>query len=454
MTNFEKESGYQNQELMMKLTITEPRAHQEQFNSIAAIKEFLESGIRDPTSYQKVHQISCFDVEDPRVTEFVALGIPVVMKKCSLVQYSVGKWDIPYLEKSFGDRKLDVKTCKSRYFRYSSNSNNAIGWESFAAPTRYTKMTFAEYLAAVGGLDPEKTSEAANIQHIENQVQNGVENGSGEKQEEQQAQQQQQQPEPPQAYFYLQEGLEAHLHMTDDFRQWNWNFVLDICRKNGWGLPQTNLLLVGQKGATTPCHYDEQENVFCQVRGRKRVLLFPPVDFTSLCPYPYGHPCDRQAMVNVDSPDLQRYPEFRNSHPFEYILGPGDVLYLPALWWHHFENIDHLATSVTFWCHQAKCDIAKPLAKEVSDSLLVSVRRNIEKIVMDQAGHSYPKQFEMMLSVLNEPNGVVRKQLMALLMHILHEDKATRVLDELVRYRFQQPMEFYFSPSLADLPCP
>ena len=49
----------------------------------------------------------------------------------------------------------------------------------------------------------------------------------------------------------------------------------------------------------TPCHYDEQENFFCQVVGCKRVILFPPEQFECMYTYPSFHPHDRQSQVRL-----------------------------------------------------------------------------------------------------------------------------------------------------------
>ena len=76
---------------------------------------------------------------------------------------------------------------------------------------------------------------------------------------------------------------------------------------------------------------------FFQVKGKKRFLLFSPDQFTSLYPYPVGHPHDRQSQVDLDAPNYQRFPKFRNINALEAILEPGDVLYVPTNWWHHVE---------------------------------------------------------------------------------------------------------------------
>jgi hypothetical protein len=52
-------------------------------------------------------------------------------------------------------------------------------------------------------------------------------------------------------------------------------------------------------GNVTPCHYDEQQNFFAEVRGYKRCILFPPEQFECLYPHPVYHPHDRQSQVRI-----------------------------------------------------------------------------------------------------------------------------------------------------------
>jgi hypoxia-inducible factor 1-alpha inhibitor (HIF hydroxylase) len=66
-----------------------------------------------------------------------------------------------------------------------------------------------------------------------------------------------------------------------------------------WDNLSNNLLLVGQRGAITPCHFDEQQNLFAQMYGTKRVRLFPPAAWPRLYTYPTWHPCDRQVQLTL-----------------------------------------------------------------------------------------------------------------------------------------------------------
>lgn len=55
-------------------------------------------------------------------------------------------------------------------------------------------------------------------------------------------------------------------------------------------------------GNVTPVHYDEQQNFFAQISGKKRCTLFPPENFERLYPYPVYHPHDRQSQVSAYAP--------------------------------------------------------------------------------------------------------------------------------------------------------
>ena len=59
------------------------------------------------------------------------------------------------------------------------------------------------------------------------------------------------------------------------------------------------MLLCGKTGFITPAHFDEQENLFVQLNGKKRVRLFHPDNWVCLYPFPIGHPCDRQSQLTL-----------------------------------------------------------------------------------------------------------------------------------------------------------
>ncbi|KAL2179972.1 uncharacterized protein P884DRAFT_193960 [Thermothelomyces heterothallicus CBS 202.75] len=75
-------------------------------------------------------------------------------------------------------------------------------------------------------------------------------------------------------------------------------------------------------------HYDVMANVYCQIGGSKRLLLFPPSDVEHLSFAPGA------SSSSVDVFSSPGSPELAHTHPQEAVLSPGEVLFLPPLWLH------------------------------------------------------------------------------------------------------------------------
>lgn len=69
-------------------------------------------------------------------------------------------------------------------------------------------------------------------------------------------------------------------------------------------------------------------NVLCQVKGTKRLLLFPPSDVKYFDFASGASSSGINVFKNLSDPSLS------HTHPHEVILKPGDVLFLPSLWLH------------------------------------------------------------------------------------------------------------------------
>lgn len=100
-------------------------------------------------------------------------------------------------------------------------------------------------------------------------------------------------------------------------------------------------------------HFDTSPNLACVVAGTRRFLLFPPGQVANLYIGPLevtmaGQPA---SMVDPDAPDLARYPKFAEalSHARVAELGPGDAIFIPALWWHNVRSRGALTVLVNYW---------------------------------------------------------------------------------------------------------
>jgi len=70
-------------------------------------------------------------------------------------------------------------------------------------------------------------------------------------------------------------------------------------------------------------------NIYCQIQGLKRLILFPPADVSHLD----FSPGSSTSRLNIFS-KLTDTTTLAHTHPHEAHLQPGDILYLPPLWLH------------------------------------------------------------------------------------------------------------------------
>ena len=100
-------------------------------------------------------------------------------------------------------------------------------------------------------------------------------------------------------------------------------------------------------------HYDFPDNVACVVAGERRFTLFPPEQIDNL----YVGPVDRTpsgqaiSLVDVFEPDLDRFPKYAEAvkHAKSAVLGPGDAIFIPSMWWHHVESRDPFNLLINYW---------------------------------------------------------------------------------------------------------
>ena len=99
--------------------------------------------------------------------------------------------------------------------------------------------------------------------------------------------------------------------------------------------------------------------IFClQISGEKHLTLFDPhhnedmyeahipeaiLGFSPTSDTFYRHNLLQSTSmvmspVDIANPDLERFPNFAQSHRLECVLRPGDVLFMPAFWWHEVQS--------------------------------------------------------------------------------------------------------------------
>lgn len=116
-------------------------------------------------------------------------------------------------------------------------------------------------------------------------------------------------------------------------------------------------LWIGNKSRIA-AHYDASDNLICVAAGKRRVTLFPPEQVENLYigPLHFTPAGQSISMVDFDSPDLTAYPKFEEAmrHALVIDLLPGDVLYIPAMWWHHIEAQENINLLINFWWRETE----------------------------------------------------------------------------------------------------
>ena len=111
-------------------------------------------------------------------------------------------------------------------------------------------------------------------------------------------------------------------------------------------------LWIGNK-IQVPLHNDFPNNVACVIGGRRKFTLIPPNQFENLYVGPIDFtPAGRAvSMVDLQNPDLDKYPKFAVAleHALTAELSPGDIIYIPSMWWHAVEGLDDFNVMLNFW---------------------------------------------------------------------------------------------------------
>lgn len=115
---------------------------------------------------------------------------------------------------------------------------------------------------------------------------------------------------------------------------------------------------------TATCHYDMSNNMACTLVGRRRFTLFPPDQIANLYPGPLEPTPGGQvvSMVDFRDPDLAAHPRFAEALETAEVaeLEPGDLLFYPAMWWHHVEALSDFNAMVNYWWNTSPAFIDTP----------------------------------------------------------------------------------------------
>jgi ribosomal protein L16 Arg81 hydroxylase len=110
-------------------------------------------------------------------------------------------------------------------------------------------------------------------------------------------------------------------------------------QKKWWTFTQ---FFVGPSRALTPLHFDTllTHNLFFQVHGSKRFVIVADAERDKCYTYNW-----RWAGVDPDTPDLDRFPRFRDATTLTCTVEAGDIFYMPPGTLH---KVTSLSSSISF----------------------------------------------------------------------------------------------------------
>lgn len=105
-------------------------------------------------------------------------------------------------------------------------------------------------------------------------------------------------------------------------------------------------LFVSHRDHLSYLHFDEQPNLFLQISGRKRWLIFPP----EVPLRPFGPNSIRARRSSVDVFEkIDGDDDNLRGAGIEVLLEPGDCLFVPPYWWHHVHTVTEECVSIAIW---------------------------------------------------------------------------------------------------------
>src|ERR1700756_538951 len=72
------------------------------------------------------------------------------------------------------------------------------------------------------------------------------------------------------------------------------------------------------------------------LKEKKRVVLIAP-EYTDLL---YCLPLNTYSLIDIDKPDYKKYPGLLLVKGYDFILEPGDSLFMPSGYWHYMTYLE------------------------------------------------------------------------------------------------------------------
>ena len=224
---------------------------------------------------------------DRFATEYHDRNRPAVLRGLARDNHRVFSWSAEYFGSVFGDRKVPVIETNTGFLSYERD---------------VTEMPYAEFVSRSFG--PERRSDVS---------------------------------------YYFKNSTKILPAGHDDSEQIGVlaPYIRRSVMRNLW---------ISRGGITVGLHFDHADNLNFQLRGEKIFMLYPP-GVRRYYPMPMFSQTAHISRVFRDGPDpdLSNFPRFDPSAGIRVELRAGDVLYLPAYWWHQVQSLGDENVNMNCW---------------------------------------------------------------------------------------------------------
>jgi lysine-specific demethylase 8 len=123
--------------------------------------------------------------------------------------------------------------------------------------------------------------------------------------------------------------------------------IPDYCALVDSKEPELLNCFIGPCTSISPLHTDPRHNFFCQIRGQKFVRLIDPKFSDQI--YLYDNFLQaNSSQIDVESPDYDAFPLFKNVICEDFIMEEGDCLFIPKQYLHYVRALKP-SISLSVW---------------------------------------------------------------------------------------------------------
>jgi len=228
-----------------------------------------------------------------------ALRQPVVLKNVDFGP-ARSRWTIPYLQKKIGNKKVSVHICPETRMDFLDRNYT------------FRSMLFRDLLDRASRPSKPSSSTFSSISPLSSSVSDSKSS-----------------PYfvcPSEKYYFRSLGMNVRKEPSHFLQQFpelinDFHFPAYIDKSRYF----SSVFRVSSGSCQLWTHYDICDNILCHVKGKKRVVLFPPSDV----PYLYIRGSS-STLLDIDNANVAMFPKYAHSHPLECILCPGDILFIPG----------------------------------------------------------------------------------------------------------------------------